>query len=84
MVAFYILTTLLGYRATSRAGANKVRLITLLICHVQTAVYLASLPDDHPLQIALRTYALALSFALGPALLSSLTSPKALQDSHLR
>lgn len=41
------------------------------------ADFLHSFPDDHPLQIALRTYALALSFALGPALLPILTSGKA-------
>ncbi|KAJ8489777.1 hypothetical protein ONZ51_g2748 [Trametes cubensis] len=41
------------------------------------ADYLHTLPDDHPLQIALRTYSLALSLALGPALLPFLTSRKA-------
>lgn len=39
--------------------------------------FLHTLPDDHPLQIALRTYTLALSLALGPALLPFVTSPKA-------
>lgn len=39
--------------------------------------FLHTLPDDHPLQIALRTYTLALSLALGPALLPFLTSPRA-------
>ncbi|KAL6309966.1 hypothetical protein BKA93DRAFT_177888 [Sparassis latifolia] len=38
---------------------------------------LYSLPDDHPLAVALRTYVLALSLALGPALLPFVTSPKA-------
>lgn len=41
------------------------------------ADFLHSLPDDHPLQIGLRTYTLALSLALGPALLPFLTSRKA-------
>ena len=41
------------------------------------ADFLHSLPDDHPLQIALRTYTLALSLALGPALLPFLTSRRA-------
>ncbi|KAI0825127.1 hypothetical protein BC628DRAFT_1410532 [Trametes gibbosa] len=39
--------------------------------------FLHTLPDDHPLQVALRTYSLALSLALGPALLPFVTSPKA-------
>ncbi|KAI0639410.1 hypothetical protein C8Q77DRAFT_1152392 [Trametes polyzona] len=39
--------------------------------------FLHTLPDDHPLQIALRTYSLALSLALGPALLPLVTSRKA-------
>ncbi|KAI0361612.1 hypothetical protein OH77DRAFT_1417887 [Trametes cingulata] len=39
--------------------------------------FLHALPDDHPLQIALRTYSLALSLALGPALLPFVTSRKA-------
>ncbi|KAH9944378.1 uncharacterized protein BXZ73DRAFT_96866 [Epithele typhae] len=43
----------------------------------QLADFLHALPDDHPLQIALRTYTLALSLALGPALLPFLTSRKA-------
>ncbi|KAH9849754.1 hypothetical protein C2E23DRAFT_838328 [Lenzites betulinus] len=41
------------------------------------ADFLHTLPDDHPLQIALRTYGLALSLALGPTLLSTVTSAKA-------
>lgn len=41
------------------------------------ADFLHTLPDDHPLQIGLRTYSLALSLALGPALLPFLTSPRA-------
>ncbi|CDO71570.1 hypothetical protein BN946_scf184911.g40 [Trametes cinnabarina] len=41
------------------------------------ADFLHALPDDHPLQIALRTYSLALSLALGPALLPFITSKKA-------
>ncbi|EIM83307.1 uncharacterized protein STEHIDRAFT_141118 [Stereum hirsutum FP-91666 SS1] len=36
--------------------------------------YLLSLPDSHPLQVAIRTYTLALSLSLGPALLSFLSS----------
>lgn len=32
--------------------------------------YLLSLPNDHPLQVTIRTYSLALSLSLGPALLS--------------
>ncbi|KAI0365254.1 hypothetical protein BV20DRAFT_973444 [Pilatotrama ljubarskyi] len=39
--------------------------------------FLHGLPDDHPIQIALRTYSLALSLALGPALLPFITSRKA-------
>jgi hypothetical protein len=35
-----------------------------------------SLPNDHPLRIAIRTYPLALSLSLGPTLLSFATSPK--------
>lgn len=35
-----------------------------------------SLPNDHPLQIAVRTYPLALSLSLGPALLSFLASSR--------
>ncbi|KAI9460575.1 hypothetical protein BJY52DRAFT_1203792 [Lactarius psammicola] len=35
-----------------------------------------SLPDDHPLQIAIRTYPLALSLSLGPSLLSFLASSR--------
>ncbi|KAF8274099.1 hypothetical protein EI94DRAFT_1768946 [Lactarius quietus] len=35
-----------------------------------------SLPNDHPLQIVIRTYPLALSLSLGPALLSFLASSK--------
>lgn len=38
--------------------------------------YLLSLPDSHPLQVAIRTYTLALSLSLGPALLSFLSSRK--------
>lgn len=50
--------------------------------HIQRAPhdladFLHALPDDHPLQIGLRTYSLALSLALGPALLPFLTSQKA-------
>ncbi|KAI1797887.1 hypothetical protein LXA43DRAFT_272342 [Ganoderma leucocontextum] len=41
------------------------------------ADFLHTLPDDHPLQIGLRTYSLALSLALGPALLPFLTSRSA-------
>ncbi|ETW87224.1 hypothetical protein HETIRDRAFT_431632 [Heterobasidion irregulare TC 32-1] len=39
--------------------------------------YLLSLPDGHPLQVSIRTYSLALSLSLGPALLSFIVSPKA-------
>jgi len=35
-----------------------------------------SLPNDHPLHIAIRTYPLALALSLGPTLLSSATSPR--------
>lgn len=38
--------------------------------------YLLSLPDSHPLQVAIRTYTLALSLSLGPALLSFISSKK--------
>ena len=38
--------------------------------------YLLSLPDAHPLQIAIRTYSLALSLSLEQALLSFLSSRK--------
>lgn len=38
--------------------------------------YLLSLPDSHPLQVAIRTYTLALSLSLGPALLSFVSSRK--------
>lgn len=48
------------------------------------ADFLHSLPDDHPLQIALRTYALALSFALGPALLPIVTSSQGWSKSGAR
>ncbi len=45
--------------------------------------HLHSLPDDHPLHIALRTYALSLSLSLGPSLLSPLLSRKA-RDGRLK
>lgn len=35
-----------------------------------------SLPNDHPLHIAIRTYPLALSLSLGPTLLSFASSPR--------
>ncbi|KAH9004027.1 hypothetical protein EDB86DRAFT_2122887 [Lactarius hatsudake] len=35
-----------------------------------------SLPNDHPLQVAIRTYPLALSLSLGPSLLSFLASSR--------
>ncbi|KZT02716.1 uncharacterized protein LAESUDRAFT_661269 [Laetiporus sulphureus 93-53] len=38
---------------------------------------LATLPNDHPVQVLLRTYALSLSLALGPAFLPFFTSAKA-------
>lgn len=37
---------------------------------------LRALPDDHPFNVSLRTYALALSFSLGPALFSLVASGK--------
>ncbi|KAI0068188.1 hypothetical protein BV25DRAFT_1875460 [Artomyces pyxidatus] len=46
--------------------------------------FLLSLPDDHPLQITLRTYSLALSLSLGPALLSFISSPKARSRGFIR
>lgn len=46
--------------------------------------YLHSIPDDDPLQIALRTYALSLALSLGPALVPFLTSPKARKDGMTR
>ncbi|TFY69243.1 hypothetical protein EVJ58_g514 [Rhodofomes roseus] len=46
--------------------------------------YLHSIPDDHPLQIALRTYALSISLSLGPALVPFMTSPKARRDGWTR
>ena len=46
--------------------------------------YLHSIPDDDPLQIALRTYALSLALSLGPALVPFLTSPKSRQDGLTR
>lgn len=46
------------------------------VLHV-LADYLHSIPDDHPVHISLRTYALSLSLSLGPALLPFLTSSKA-------
>ncbi|KAH9950338.1 hypothetical protein B0H21DRAFT_530055 [Amylocystis lapponica] len=39
--------------------------------------FLHSFPNDHPLQIALRTYALSLSLSLGPSLVSFFVSAKA-------
>jgi hypothetical protein len=45
-------------------------------CRAWLARVLPTLPDDlsHPTQVALRTYALALSFSLGPALIPIVTS----------
>lgn len=40
------------------------------------AKYLHAFPSDHPLQIALRTYALALSLSLGPSLIAILTKAR--------
>lgn len=48
------------------------------------ADFLHGLPDDHPLQIALRTYTLALALALGPALLPFLTSHRARAQGYER
>jgi hypothetical protein len=36
-----------------------------------------SLPNDHPAQVVLRTYSLALALSIGPTLLPFLTNPKA-------
>ncbi|KAI0078876.1 hypothetical protein K474DRAFT_777373 [Panus rudis PR-1116 ss-1] len=50
-----------------------------LASHVFHALgdYLHSIPDEHPLHIALRTYALSLSLSLGPSLVPFVTSPRA-------
>lgn len=56
------------------------------LCALPNAVgeYLHSIPDDDPLQIALRTYALSLALSLGPALVPFLTSSKAWKDGLAR
>ncbi len=43
----------------------------------RVAEFLHAFPDDHPFQIALRTYALSLSLSLGPALIPFVVSAKA-------
>ena len=40
------------------------------------AEYLHTFPNDHPAQIGLRTYSLALSFSLGPVLVGFLARPR--------
>ncbi|OCH96159.1 hypothetical protein OBBRIDRAFT_766267 [Obba rivulosa] len=45
-----------------------------------TANFFRSLPDDHPVRIAARTYSLSLSLTLGPAVFSALASSKSLSD----
>ena len=42
----------------------------------KAAEFLHTFPDNHPIQIALRTYALALSLSLGPAFVAFLTKPR--------
>lgn len=42
----------------------------------RVAEYLHAFPDDHPLQIALRTYALAISLSLGPTVASFVVKPR--------
>ncbi len=59
-----------------KTSAMNILDLRKLVCEAphDLADFLHSLPDDHPLQIALRTYTLALSLALGPALLPFFTS----------
>jgi len=42
--------------------------------------WISSLPNDHPLHVAIRTYPLALSLSLGPTLLSFISSQRARQN----
>ena len=42
--------------------------------------WVSSLPNDHPLHVAIRTYPLALSLSLGPTLLSFTSSQRARSD----
>ena len=42
--------------------------------------WFSSLPNDHPLHVAIRTYPLALSLSLGPSLLSFTSSQRARSD----
>lgn len=42
--------------------------------------WISSLPNDHPLHVAIRTYPLALSLSLGPTLLSFTSSQRARSD----
>lgn len=42
----------------------------------RVAEYLHTFPDDHPTQIALRTYALAISLALGPTVAGFAVKPR--------
>ena len=44
--------------------------------HRRIAEYLHTFPDNHPVQIALRTYALALSLSLGPAVAGFAIKPR--------
>ena len=68
----------LTHRATSTTTMKVVR-VRERLCDTShhVADFLHALPDDHPLQIALRTYSLALALALGPALLPFVTSRRA-------
>ena len=45
--------------------------------------WISSLPNDHPLHIAIRTYPLALSLSLGPTLLSFTSSQRARSDGFI-
>ncbi|OSX67574.1 hypothetical protein POSPLADRAFT_1064166 [Postia placenta MAD-698-R-SB12] len=58
------------------SSSGDIRQRLSAIPHV-LADFLHSLPNDHPVQIALRTYALSLSLALGPAFLPFAISAKA-------
>ncbi|KDQ63753.1 hypothetical protein JAAARDRAFT_29791 [Jaapia argillacea MUCL 33604] len=63
--------------SSSSSPPTSSRLRTSL-AHATVAVdeFLHSFADDHPLQVSLRTYALALSLSLTPALVPFLTSAK--------
>lgn len=45
--------------------------------------WFSSLPNDHPLHVAIRTYPLALSLSLGPSLLSFTSSQRARSDGFI-